>query len=106
MNANRALAGGAILLDDLRAGDVGRHQVGRELDAVELADGAPRASVLISSVFARPGTPRSRQWPPAKNADQDLVNDRLLADDDAAQLVAQPRRQALRIVEGQHRRRL
>ena len=25
------------------------------------------ASVLISSVFARPGTPRSRQWPPAKN---------------------------------------
>src|SRR6476646_11863764 len=25
------------------------------------------ASVLISSVFARPGTPRSRQWPPATN---------------------------------------
>ena len=26
----------AVLLDDLRAGDVGRHQVGRELDAAEL----------------------------------------------------------------------
>jgi len=26
------------------------------------------ASVLISSVFASPGTPRRRQWPPAKKA--------------------------------------
>ena len=26
------------------------------------------ASVLISSVLASPGTPRSRQWPPARNA--------------------------------------
>ena len=29
-------AGRAVLLDDVRAGDVGRHQVGRELDAGEL----------------------------------------------------------------------
>ncbi len=30
-----ALAGGEILFDDLGAGDVGRHEVGRELNAIE-----------------------------------------------------------------------
>ena len=29
------MAGGGIFLDDVGAGDVGRHQVGRELDALE-----------------------------------------------------------------------
>ena len=29
------MAGGGILLDDVGAGDVGRHQIGRELDALE-----------------------------------------------------------------------
>ena len=37
-----AAAGGRVLLDDVRAGDVGRHQVGRELDAVELQLQDPR----------------------------------------------------------------
>jgi hypothetical protein len=31
-----AAAGGGVLVDDVGAGDVRRHQVGRELDAVEL----------------------------------------------------------------------
>ena len=40
-----AVAGGGILFDDVRAGDVRGHQVGRELDALEdqaqrLRDGA------------------------------------------------------------------
>ena len=34
--AEAALPGGDVLFDDLRAGDVGRHQVGRELDPREL----------------------------------------------------------------------
>ena len=29
----RALPGGVILLEDVTAGDIGRHQVGRKLDA-------------------------------------------------------------------------
>jgi hypothetical protein len=33
--AERALAGGRIFLEHVGAGDVGRHQVGRELDAAE-----------------------------------------------------------------------
>ena len=46
-----------------------------------------RASVLIISVFARPGTPSSRQWPRLKSADQQLFDDLVLADDDARKLL-------------------
>ena len=41
------------------------HQVGRELDPVELQVRA-RARVATVSVLARPGTPIVRQWPRAK----------------------------------------
>ena len=39
-----------------------------------------RASVLIISVLARPGTPSSRQWP-RRTGDQQLLDDLVLADD-------------------------
>jgi hypothetical protein len=42
MKRNAALPVVAVLLDDLRAGDVGGHQVGRELDAVEAEVQHPR----------------------------------------------------------------
>ena len=48
----------------------------------------PRTSarVLIVSVLARPGTPSSRMWPPAQQADEDALEHRVLADDHAADL--------------------
>ena len=42
---------------------------------------------MISSVLARPGTPVIRQWPPAKNAHQHLLDHLVLADDDPADLL-------------------
>ena len=57
------------------------------------------ASVLISSVFARPGTPRSRQWPPAKQADEDLAAHLLLADDHAPDFGVEARHQRRRFFE-------
>ena len=44
-----------------------RHQVGRELDALE-GHVEDLASELTMSVLARPGTPTSRQWPRVKMA--------------------------------------
>ena len=70
-----------VLLEDVRAGDVGGHQVGRELDALEVEVAALPASVRTSSVLARPGTPISRQWPRREDGDQHLVDHLLLADD-------------------------
>ena len=53
---------------DARADEVGRDEVGRELDAAEACRRARTASVLTVSVLARPGTPSSSTWPPASSA--------------------------------------
>ena len=47
-----------------------------------------RASVLIISVLARPGTPSSRQCPRLNRRDQQFLDDLGLADDDLPHLVA------------------
>ena len=52
----------------LRAGDVGGHQVGRELDPLELDVEDAGQECWTISVLARPGTPTSRQWPRVKIA--------------------------------------
>jgi hypothetical protein len=67
---HRAQRGGelaGLLVVDPGAHQVRRHEVGRELDALEL----PRmvlASVLTVSVLARPGTPSTSRWPCASMA--------------------------------------
>ena len=103
--ADLAAAGGAILFDDLRADDVGRHQVRRELDAVELEMHRLRER-LDQQRLRQPGHAAQQAVAAGEERDQDLLDDRLLADDRAAQLVPQPRREALRLVEGQHRPKL
>ncbi len=40
---------------------------------------------LTSSVLARPGAPVIRQWPPAEEREQNLLDDFFLADDDFAE---------------------
>ena len=54
------------LVPDRRARDVGREQVGRELDAGE-AEPGDRANDRAVSVFASPGTSSSSTWPSASS---------------------------------------
>ena len=46
-----------------------------------------RLRVLIINVLASPGTPSKRQWPRLNETDQQLLDDRRLADDHLGQLV-------------------
>jgi hypothetical protein len=57
------------------------------------------AKVLISSVFASPGTPRTRQWPPAKQAGQHFATNLLLPDDDAPDFGIESRRERRGVVK-------
>ena len=62
---SKTLLAAARLVDHRRADDVGRHQVGRELDAREVRAPSASASVRTSIVLPSPGTPSSSAWPPA-----------------------------------------
>ena len=81
-----ALAGAAVFLDDLGAGDVGRHQVRRELNTAErqgqaLGEGADHQGL---------GQPRhafEHAVPSAEQGDQQLLDDFVLSDDDPGQLL-------------------
>ena len=57
------------------------------------------ASVLTVSVLARPGTPSSSTWPPARSADEQALEHRVLADDDALDLVQRGLERVARLVE-------
>ena len=95
----RARAGRAVLFDDLGAEDVGRHQVGRELDAAELQ--VDRVGQRLDQQrLGQPGTPRSRQWPPARNAIRISLDHRVLPDDHLAQLTLQRSDQARGLGQG------
>ena len=79
----------AILLDDLGAEDVGRHQVGRELDAVELeVDGL--GELLDQQRLRQAGHAAQQAVPAGEERDQDLADDALLADDGLRQLALEP----------------
>ena len=80
-----ARAGRPVLLDDLRARDVGRHQVGRELDAAERQVQGPRQR----ADHQRLGQPRhafQQAVSAAEQGNQQLLDHLLLADDDLGQL--------------------
>ena len=75
-----AVAGGRVLLDDVGAGDVGGHQVRRELDALEhqaqrLRDGAHQQRL------GRAGQAGDQAVAADEQRGEDLVDDLLLADD-------------------------
>ena len=75
-----AAARQAVLFDDLSAGDVGGHEVGRELDSLERRSSTP-AIVRTSSVLARPGTPVMIECR-RQERQQNLLDDIILPDDD------------------------
>ena len=82
LEAEVARGGDGILLEHLRAGDVGGHEVGRELDALALQ---------LERIGERAGHQRFREAgradeetvAAAKERDEDLIHDLGLADDDA-----------------------
>ncbi len=77
------------LFQNFGAGDVGRHQVRRELDAMkfQMEDLARRAD---QQGFRQPGGTGDQAMPAGKQADQQLGRDFLLADDDFGQLGVDP----------------
>ena len=80
-----AMAGGGILLDDVGAGDVGRHQVRRELDALEL-----QAERLRDGAHHQRLRGAGKTGDQAMAADEErgenLIEHLLLADDDLPHL--------------------
>ena len=57
-----------ILLDKGRAGDVRRHQVGRELNAAEVLSSMTAPRAWTREALPSPGTPSSSTCPPASSA--------------------------------------
>ena len=88
---NRSDRDAPVFVEDLGAGDVRRHQVGRELDALEAE---------IQDLGERLDQQRLRQSRHAgdqavaarEQRDQDLIDDLVLADDHLAQLGENPLR--------------
>jgi hypothetical protein len=81
-----ALAGAAVLLDDLGAGDVRRHEVGSELDAAE-GQGQRARQRADHERLGQAGHAFEDTVALAEERDEQLLDDLILADDDAAQLL-------------------
>src|SRR5208282_1545097 len=97
--AERALAGRHVLLNDLGAGDIAWHEVGCELDAVELQVQGPGQG----GYGQRLGQPRhaDRQAVAAgEQADQHLFDHLLLTDDDLVNFAPQQFAGALHALHG------
>ena len=86
MNTMRRRPGSRILLDDVGAGDVRGHQVGRELDAVELEIEHVRHR-LHDQGLGQTGHAGDDAVAADEQREHDLVEDLVLADDPLAQLV-------------------
>ena len=74
-----------LFVEDLGAGDVGRHQIGRELDAleVEIEDVGER---LDEQRLRQSGHAGDQAMAAGEERDEHLLDDFVLADDDLAQL--------------------
>ena len=85
--AELPLAGASVLLQDVGAGDVGRHQVGGELDAAE-AHRQAAGQRADHQRLGQAGNPFQQAVPPAEEGNQQLIDDLGLADDHLPHLVA------------------
>ena len=71
------------ILQDLRAGDVGGHEVGRELDAVE-AEVEDIGHGFDQQRLRQTGSAGDEAMPACEQSDEHLINDLNLSDDDLA----------------------
>ena len=76
------------VLQDVRAGDVARHQVRRELDAVEV-QGHHIGQRVNHRGLGQPGNTHQQRVTAGNDGDQQLFDDLFLTDDDLGDLVAQ-----------------
>jgi hypothetical protein len=83
-SAGAELAG--LLVVDARAHQVGRHQVGRELDALEAAAHGARQG-LHGQRLGQAGHAFDQQVALGQHGDQHALEEAVLADDDALDLV-------------------
>ncbi len=74
------------LHDHVGAQNVGRHQIGSELDAIELADPAFAPSVRHQQRFAESGDALEQTVPTNKQASQNAMHNLFVADNDSANL--------------------
>jgi hypothetical protein len=74
-----------VFFDDVGAGDVGRHQIGRELDALELQAQHLRHGAHEQRL-GRAGQAGNQAVAADEQADTHLFDHLVLADDDAAHL--------------------
>jgi hypothetical protein len=79
------LPGGGVLLDDVGAGDVARHQVGGELDAREAEVERARERVHEQRL-RQPGDAHDEAVAAREERDERLLDHALLPDDELAQL--------------------
>ena len=86
---NRRRRAALLLVEDLGAGDVGRHQVRRELDPleVEVEDVGER---LDEQRLGQPGHAGDQAVAAGEERDEHLLDDLVLADDDLAELGEDP----------------
>ena len=84
-NLEFAFAGDGVLLEDLGAGDVGGHEVGRELDAIELeVDGAGEG--LDHEGLGESRDADHEAVASGEDGGEQVLDDLVLADDDAGDL--------------------
>ena len=96
LHAAAAVAG---LLEDLGAGDVGRHQVGCELNSLELQvkDLGDRAN---QQGLRQPGRAGDQAMAAGEQADQELMRRLLLADDHLRELALDPAAAFVDLLDG------
>ena len=82
-----APAGLVGLLEDLRAGNVGGHQIGSKLDAAEI-EGHGIREAADEERLGEAGDADEEGMPAAKDGNEEPLDDFLLADNDAGQLRA------------------
>ena len=98
-NTQVALSGVRVLLDDVGPGDVGRHQIGGELNPAVVEGQNPRER-LDDERLGEPGNPGDDAVGAHEEADEHLLDRLLLADDHLADLAGEPvRRVAQRLGE-------
>ena len=104
MNRTCRLPRGRVVLDDLGAEDVGRHEVRRELNAAELE--VHRVGERLDEQRLREAGHAAQQTVAAgEETGQNLAAHLLLADDDATDLVVEARDQRRGFVKGEQGRR-
>src|SRR5207244_10436109 len=84
--AQSSTAGSLLLVEQLRPGNVGGHQVGRELDALEI-ERKQLGNAGDHQRLGQAGHSLEDAVPLAEQGNQHLLEDLVLADDDATELL-------------------